>query len=410
MFIEKQLSADELISVFQFLSWQDLLPVMQVNHLFFDLCDKLIDILDYGNYVLQWACFHGSIPLFERFIDRPRVDPSVNHNFCIRHSFEKEIVKRLLSNHNVDPSALNNHAIFKNFVSGNEDVFLLLLQDPRTNPNTILPRFVAESILDRSTLTKHLLESGKYHPLNNIKTMEIIFSFDDIEQKLGSYFWTCFSMMLKDYTFLQNLDINEIGIYHETCDQYKQVFNGSVELAMENQNWGLALNICSDVYSLQHPMSKQILVDHWNEIDDPETLGFCCSELNLVKILDLVFKKHGPSIEVNYCFDAAFDSGSIECMDYLFNHTSVSDEKIKTSFFRALCSTELKALSWFLDNDICQSNWFYEPPEQEWLVVNKNVRYFVKHRNGQKIINDLNEYQKIWLECCVGPLHLPLIK
>ena len=90
------------------------------------------------NYAIQYASEHGHTQVVERLLQDSRVDPSANNNYAIRHAGENghiRVVERLLQDPRVDPGADNNYAIRWASENGHIQVVERLLQDPRVDPS-----------------------------------------------------------------------------------------------------------------------------------------------------------------------------------------------------------------------------------------------------------------------------------
>ena len=88
---------------------------------------------------IHLASRYGHVEVVKLLLNDPRVDPSADNNDTIRWASlfgNVEVVKLLLNDPRVDPSADNNDAIC--LASNNRpfEVFKLLLNDPRLNPSS----------------------------------------------------------------------------------------------------------------------------------------------------------------------------------------------------------------------------------------------------------------------------------
>ena len=90
------------------------------------------------NYAIQLASRNGHLEVVKLLLQDPRVDPSAKNNYAIRWTSRKsrlEVVKLLLQDPRVDPSVDNNYAIGYASENGHSEVVKLLLQDPRVDPS-----------------------------------------------------------------------------------------------------------------------------------------------------------------------------------------------------------------------------------------------------------------------------------
>jgi ankyrin repeat protein len=87
---------------------------------------------------LCWAITNDKILATISLLKDPRIDPSVDNNFAIRHAAKRghsQTVKILLQDSRVDPSADNNYAIQYSSWYGHEEVVEMLLKDRRVDPS-----------------------------------------------------------------------------------------------------------------------------------------------------------------------------------------------------------------------------------------------------------------------------------
>ena len=90
------------------------------------------------NYTFRLACKNGCIEVVKLLLQDPRVDPTANDNYAFIYACENghtEVVKLLLEDPRVDPSANNNFAIHCASENGHTEIVRLLLQDPRVDPS-----------------------------------------------------------------------------------------------------------------------------------------------------------------------------------------------------------------------------------------------------------------------------------
>lgn len=84
------------------------------------------------------ATRRGHADVVRRLLKDPSVDPSANGNRAMNVACQEghlEIVQLLLQDKRVDPAARRNHAILEAAQNGHEDVVRLLLQDSRVDPS-----------------------------------------------------------------------------------------------------------------------------------------------------------------------------------------------------------------------------------------------------------------------------------
>lgn len=83
----------------------------------------------------------GELEVIKLLLSDPRVDPSACENEAIRNATKNghlEVVKLLLSDPRVDPSACKNIAFQNASISGNKDLILALLSHPKVDPDAAL--------------------------------------------------------------------------------------------------------------------------------------------------------------------------------------------------------------------------------------------------------------------------------
>jgi ankyrin repeat protein len=91
-----------------------------------------------GKSAIRLASKNGHVEVVKLLLNDPRVDPSAENNYAIRLASENghvEAVKLLLNDPRVDPSAENNDAIRWASKNGHAEVVKLLLNDPRIDPS-----------------------------------------------------------------------------------------------------------------------------------------------------------------------------------------------------------------------------------------------------------------------------------
>jgi ankyrin repeat protein len=84
-------------------------------------------------------CRNGNLTEVKRLLKDPRVDPSTDDNYAIRHTSvygHIEIVSLLLKDPRADPSAYDNLSIRWASYEGHTEIVRLLLKDPRVDPST----------------------------------------------------------------------------------------------------------------------------------------------------------------------------------------------------------------------------------------------------------------------------------
>jgi hypothetical protein len=80
---------------------------------------------------------HGHVPVVERLLADPRVDPAASDSYAIRLASEHghvTVVERLLADPRVDPAASDSYAIRLASEHGHVTVVERLLADPRVDP------------------------------------------------------------------------------------------------------------------------------------------------------------------------------------------------------------------------------------------------------------------------------------
>lgn len=98
------------------------------------LSNPQVDPSAYNNHAIHSASLKGHIEVVRLLLNDPRVDPSAFKNLAIRWASGEghlEVVRLLLSDPRVDPSALDNRAIQRASNYGHLEVVRLLLSDTR---------------------------------------------------------------------------------------------------------------------------------------------------------------------------------------------------------------------------------------------------------------------------------------
>lgn len=96
--------------------------------------ENLVDPSAYDNYAIRYASEKGDTEVVKLLLKDDRVDPASWDNYAIRYAScfgYVEVVKLLLDDKRVDPSACDNYAIRDASYSGHAEVVRLLLQDER---------------------------------------------------------------------------------------------------------------------------------------------------------------------------------------------------------------------------------------------------------------------------------------
>lgn len=91
----------------------------------------------YKAFILTWASFYSHFDIIKLLLQDPRVDPSADHNITIRWASkmgQADLVAMLLQDERVDPSAKDDFAICHASGNGHMEVVELLLKDRRVNP------------------------------------------------------------------------------------------------------------------------------------------------------------------------------------------------------------------------------------------------------------------------------------
>jgi ankyrin repeat protein len=102
------------------------------------LNDPRVDPSAYSNHAIRLASWKGHVEVVKLLLNDPRVDPSDRDNVAIRWASGNghvEVVKPLLNDPRVDPSADNNCAIRWASRKGHVEVVKILLNDPRVDPS-----------------------------------------------------------------------------------------------------------------------------------------------------------------------------------------------------------------------------------------------------------------------------------
>jgi ankyrin repeat protein len=87
---------------------------------------------------IRKACYFGHNEILKLLLQDHRVDPSANDNEAIQNACyykQNDVVKLLLQDPRVDSSVSNNILIQNACYKGNIDLVKLLLQDPRVDPS-----------------------------------------------------------------------------------------------------------------------------------------------------------------------------------------------------------------------------------------------------------------------------------
>nr|QBK91392.1 MAG: ankyrin repeat protein [Pithovirus LCPAC302] len=98
------------------------------------LDDGRVDPSAHDNFAIRLASGNGYTEMVKLLLKDSRVDPSADNNEAIEKASENgyvEVVKLLLKDLRVDPSANNNKSIFTANLQRHKDVVKLLLDDPR---------------------------------------------------------------------------------------------------------------------------------------------------------------------------------------------------------------------------------------------------------------------------------------
>jgi hypothetical protein len=91
-----------------------------------------------NNFPIRWAAENGEVEMVRHLLNNIFIDPSANENYAIRLASSNghiEVVKLLLSDERVDPSANGNYAIRWASENGHVKVVRLLLSDERIDPS-----------------------------------------------------------------------------------------------------------------------------------------------------------------------------------------------------------------------------------------------------------------------------------
>src|SRR5690606_3580122 len=92
----------------------------------------------YPTKTLSYASWEGYSEIVRELLKDKRVDPTAVYNYAIRFASSNgnlEVVQELLKDKRVDPSAQNNHAIQGASYYGHLEVVRELLKDKRVDPS-----------------------------------------------------------------------------------------------------------------------------------------------------------------------------------------------------------------------------------------------------------------------------------
>lgn len=125
-------------TVCQFLTNQDLYRCMQVNSRWSVIAWKRMDCSSLGphgvdQWAVRWACSNNVTSLLSRLLLRDDIQPSSGLRAAI-FGGHADIVRMLLADHRVDPSADNNFAIRWACATGQFDIVKHLLEFPQVDP------------------------------------------------------------------------------------------------------------------------------------------------------------------------------------------------------------------------------------------------------------------------------------
>ncbi len=121
--------------------------------------DTTFDPSFHDNLAIRYACMYGSsdiavengkIEVVKLLLQDKRVDPSANHNHAIRWAIEKgfsDVVEILLQDNRVNPSDFGNAAIRETSENGFFDLVKLLLKDKRVDPSDFLDILARHNML-----------------------------------------------------------------------------------------------------------------------------------------------------------------------------------------------------------------------------------------------------------------------
>jgi hypothetical protein len=101
------------------------------------LTDPRVDPSAQNNYAICGASENGYLKVVRLLVTDPRVDPSTLDNYAIRFASQNGhagVVRLLLTDPRVDPSARDNEAMRWASKNGHVEVVRLLLTDPRVDP------------------------------------------------------------------------------------------------------------------------------------------------------------------------------------------------------------------------------------------------------------------------------------
>jgi len=102
------------------------------------LNDARVDPSANNNYAIGFAAGNGHYEIVKLLMSDKRVDPSANNNYAISFAAGNDhyvIVKLLMSDKRVDPSADNNYAIRWASYNGHYEIVKLLMSDKRVDPS-----------------------------------------------------------------------------------------------------------------------------------------------------------------------------------------------------------------------------------------------------------------------------------
>lgn len=135
------------------------------------LADKRVDPSAHYNDAIILAANNGHTKVVKVLLVDKRVDPAAQDNSAIGVASREghiEVVKLLLADKRVDPAADNNYAIINAYLDGHIEVVKLLLEDKRVNP-TANDNFIMRMASGRGQVEviKLLLEDKRVDPTDN---------------------------------------------------------------------------------------------------------------------------------------------------------------------------------------------------------------------------------------------------
>lgn len=147
------------------------------------LSDKRVDPSANNNHIFRMVCcdLDEELEIAKILLADPRVDPSDMYNEPIKDacaSGHTEIVKLLLADKRVDPTVSNSLPLTLAVESCHTEIVKLLLDDKRCDPETVFELACAKGC---DEIVELLLEDGQFDPSGNEEVCSVAISSDDPE-------------------------------------------------------------------------------------------------------------------------------------------------------------------------------------------------------------------------------------